>query len=722
MDTAATDRIIEAARAENRTALSEIESKQLLEACGIATAMPRRAASATQAGVIAKQIGFPVALKVLSPDVTHKTEVGGVELGLNSQTQVEAAFKRIKANLAAKAPSARFEGAAVQAMAKPGVEMLAGINYDPAFGAMLVAGLGGVLVEVLKDVVMRPAPIDARTGREMIDELKGAAILRGVRGAPPADVEAFVDLLVKLSQLAAAHPDIREMDLNPVIVYPRGLIAADARVALNGPSEANAPARNGDRAVARRRNLEQAIAPRTIVVIGDKKAGGYIWLRAQSNFKGKLYSVQIDPNEIPNIENMGITNYLNLSEVPGPIDLAITAVPRQVAPIILKNCLDTGVRGVQFFTSGFSETGEELGIKLEKQLKAMAEESEIALVGPNCMGLYNPAVGVCNFPGQPTGEAGDVCFISQSGTHMVNMAFQGPMRGIRINKGASIGNAIVLNPADYLDMMAEDPGTRVVGMYVEGIRDGRRFLEVLKRTTARIPVVIWKGGVTEAGARATFSHTASLATPSAVWKAVVKAGGAVEVRSWDALLDAMAMFSRSLPIKGRRVGLVAMTGGQSVFITDTFAAAGMEVPALSQASYDEFKTFFNTIGGSYRNPLDAAGTIMGPQEGNLVRILNILDRDPMLDLIVLEIGTGTAAARWANHENDLISMLDKLAEFNQRTSKPFSLIMHHAHIEDMVAKARKMAVERGMLVFESFERAAQTLSLGAEYWSMRQAH
>jgi acyl-CoA synthetase (NDP forming) len=718
MDTAATDRIIEAARAENRTALSEIESKQLLEACGIATATARRAASGREAASIAKQIGFPVVLKVLSPDITHKSDVGGVVLGLNSQSQVEAAFKLIKNNVAEKAPSARFAGVAVQTMAKAGVEMLAGITYDPAFGPMLVTGLGGVMVEVLKDVVMRPVPIDARTGRRMIDELKGAALLHGVRGTPPADIDAFVDLLVKLSELAGSRGDIREMDLNPVMVYPQGVIAVDARVALSDGAAAQVSGGNGDRAVARRRNLEKALSPETIVVIGDKKAGGYIWLRAQSNFKGKLYSVQIDPKEIPNIEQMGITNYLNLSEVPGPIDLAITAVPRQVAPLILKNCLETGVRGVQFFTSGFSETAEETGINLERQLKSLAENADIALVGPNCMGLYNPAVGVCNFPGQPTGEAGDVCFISQSGTHMVNMAFQGPMRGIKINKGASIGNAIVLNPADYLEMMAEDPGTRVIGMYVEGIRDGRRFLEVLKRATSRIPVVIWKGGITEAGARATFSHTASLATSAAVWQAVVRAGGAVGARSWDALLDAMAMFSHSLPIRGRRVGLVAMTGGQSVFITDAFASAGMEIPALSQSSYDEFKTFFNIIGGSYRNPLDAAGTIMGPQEGNLVRILDILDRDPVLDLIVLEIGTGTAASRWANHEADLISMLDKLADFNRRTSKPFSLIMHHAHMEDLVARARKLAVERGMLVFESFERAAQTLNLGAEYWSM----
>ncbi|HZY59155.1 MAG TPA: acetate--CoA ligase family protein [Candidatus Binataceae bacterium] len=717
MDTAATDQVIQAARADNRTALSEIESKQLLQALGVPTTMPRSASSATQAAVIAKQIGFPVALKVLSPDITHKSDVGGVVLGLTSLAQVEKAFKEIRSNLASKAPSARFTGVAVQAMAKPGIEMLAGITHDQAFGSMLVAGLGGVLVEVFKDVVMRPAPIDAKTGHEMLEELKGSVLLRGMRGAPPADFDAFVDLLVKLGQLAHSRPDIREMDLNPVMLYPDGLMAVDARVALNEPA-ADAAQGNGDRTVARRRNLEQAIAPRTIVVIGDKQAGGYIWLRAQSNYKGQLYSVQIDPKEIPNIEKMGVTNYLNLSEVPQPIDLAITAVPRQVAPMILKNCLDAGVHGVQFFTSGFSETGEELGIKLEKQLKAMAADSDIALVGPNCMGLYNPEAGLCCFPGQPTGAGGDVCFISQSGTHMVNMAFQGPTRGFKINKGASIGNAIVLQPADYLELMGDDPATRVIGMYVEGIRDGRRFLEVLKRTTARHPVVIWKGGVTEAGARATFSHTASLATPGAVWNAIVRAGGAVEVRTWDALVDALAMFARSLPVKGRRVGLVAMTGGQSVFITDTFASAGMDVPALSQSSYDELKTFFNTIGGSYRNPMDAAGTIMGPGEGNLVRILNILDRDPVIDLIVLEVGTGTAAARWASRENELVAMLDKLSEFNKRTTKPFSLIMHHGHTEDVVVRARQMAVERGMLVFGSFERAAQTLNLGAEYWAM----
>ena len=325
---------------------------------------------------------------------------------------------------------------------------------------------------------------------------------------------------------------------------------------------------------------------------------------------------------------MGITNVKSLADVPGPIDYAVSAVPRQVAPRILKDCIDNQVRGIGFFTSGFSETTEELGIKLENDLKTLASASDIALVGPNCMGLYNPAVGVSNFPDLNVGARGDVCFISQSGTHSINFCSQAPARGIRINKAASIGNVLMIEAADFIDVMATDPATRTLGMYVEGVRDGRRFFESLRRAAAMHPVVVWKGGMTEAGARATFSHTGSLATPAAVWTAMVRQSGAVSVAGLDAMLDAVEMLARGKAVNGRRMGLVAMTGGQSVVITDTFATAGLEIPTLSAASYEELKSFFNIIGGSYRNPLDAGGTIGGGvHTGNLDRILRILDRD-----------------------------------------------------------------------------------------------
>jgi acyl-CoA synthetase (NDP forming) len=581
-----------------------------------------------------------------------------------------------------------------------------------------MVGFGGTLVEVIQDTTMRLAPFGKQQALEMITELKAAAILRGLRGAPPADIDALAELVVTLSAFAAEHPEVAEMDLNPILAYPKGFRVLDARVMLRSsdstPKSAPSP--------ARMENLKHAFAPATVAVIGDKRMGGYMWLRAEAHFIGKLYSVQIDPNEIPGIEALGVRNYKSLAELPEPVDYAITAVPRQVAPRILKDCIANKVRSVMFFTSGFSETGEEAGIKLEAELKSLAADSDIALVGPNCMGLYNPAVGLCNFTDEKVGESGDVCFISQSGTHTINFCFQAPSRGIKVNKAASIGNAIVLQAADYINLMAADPDTRVIGMYIEGVSEGRRFFDSLRRAAATHPVVVLKGGVTEAGARATFSHTASLSTPAKVWDAVIRQSGAVEVENLDAMMDAIELFARGRRVNGKGMGLVAMTGGQSVVITDTFARAGLDVPALSGQSYEELKQFFNIIGGSYRNPLDAGGTIgMGHHQGNLDRILSILDRDSAIDAIILEVGTGLRASRWERHEDEIATLFDKLAEFNRQSKKPFSIILHPSHIEAIVARAKQLARERGLVVFDTFERAAAAFRTVADYWQRRAA-
>jgi acyl-CoA synthetase (NDP forming) len=716
------DQIITGAAASARAALSEIESKRLLSALGIAVAIPEEARSADDAAAAAARIGFPVVLKVLSPQVTHKSEVGGVALGLDSDRAVRNAFEWIRKSLTERAPGAQFDGVAVDRMARPGVEMIVGITRDDRFGPLVIVGLGGIFVEVLADTAFRLAPIDRREARAMLDELRGGAILRGVRGAAPIDFDAVADLLVKVSEFAATHPAINEMDLNPVVAYERGLAVLDARVLLGDAKQSGTAATDPNHR-PRLENLRRAFDAKSVVVIGDKRMGGYMWLRAMKRFAGHLYSVQIDPNEIPGIEAMGVVNYKSLAEVPEQrIDYAVSAVPRQVAPRILKDCIANRVGSIGFFTSGFSETTEELGIRLEGELREAATASEIALVGPNCMGLYSPTVGLCNFPELKTGERGDVCFISQSGTHAINFSTQAPIRGIRINLAASIGNVLMLEAADHLGIMIDDPATRVIGMYVEGVRDGRHFFETLQRAAARHPVVVWKGGMTAAGARATFSHTGSLATPAAVWDAMVRQAGAVSAFGLDAMLDAIEMLARGRAVTGRRMGLVAMTGGQSVVITDTFSGAGLDIPTLSDSSYEELKSFFNIIGGSYRNPLDAGGTIGGGvNTGNLQRILDILDRDPVIDTIVLEIGTGFAAQRWASHEDELTSLLDKIAEFDQRTAKPFVAIMHQAHVAQIVAHARELARARGLVVFDNFERAAAALKVSFDYWSTRAA-
>jgi acyl-CoA synthetase (NDP forming) len=476
--------------------------------------------------------------------------------------------------------------------------------------------------------------------------------------------------------------------------------------------------------------LRRVFKPRSVAVVGDKQALGYLWLRNMRTFQGPLYSVQIDPKEIPGIEALGVANYHSLLDVPGEIDYVVCAVPRAVAPRIVADCVKKAVGGVTLFTSGFAETGEEEGIRLQEEIARLARENGLVLVGPNCMGVYNPALGVRQSAEQPAGESGPVGFISQSGTHAINFSLLGAAHGVRISKSVSMGNGAVVDVSDYLEFLADDEDTRIVALYLEGVSDGRRFLRVLRETAERKPVVIWKGGQTEAGQRGAASHTAALATVSAVWQALVRQTGVVSTDSLDETVDAVQAFLYLKPPAGggsasgrstaHRVGLMAMTGGQSVVIADAFAREGLEVPLLTAFSYEKLASFFNIIGGSYRNPLDIGGTIgWGGSIGNLVRMLHILKEDERIDAVALEMGSGFIARRWQADPKVLEEALDALAAYQERSPKPFLTIMHPGHLEGIVAELRKRVTARGIACFATFERAARALRSFLEYHRFR---
>lgn len=456
--------------------------------------------------------------------------------------------------------------------------------------------------------------------------------------------------------------------------------------------------------------LDRMFNPKTVVVIGDK-GPGYMWLQNNLPFKekgGALYSVQLDPKEIEGIEKLGIQNFTSLDDVPGEIDYALVAVPRQVAPIILKGLVANGAHGAGFFTSGFAETGEELGIKLQAQLTEMARAANFNLVGPNCMGLYLPRSGVRFNGDAPVTDDGRVGFMSQSGTHGIQFTLVAAANGIHLTRCVSLGNAIVLDVSDYLEYMAEDPDTEVIGMYVEGVRNGRRFFETLRAACKKKPVVVWKGGQTEAGARATMSHTASLAAPQAVWEGMMRQCGAITTNNLDETLDAIKALLWAKRPSGRRMALLAQTGGQSVSITDAFAKAGFEVPRFTDATYSQLGEFFNIIGGSYQNPLDMAGTIQGKME-TLDRILKIVDADPNVDGMAMELSAMFAARMWKRNPESLDQMLDALKVHGERSTKPFVVILHPAHEAEYIATIQGKFHERRLPAFQSFERAAAAL-------------
>lgn len=269
----------------------------------------------------------------------------------------------------------------------------------------------------------------------------------------------------------------------------------------------------------RLKSFDRFLNPKTVAVVGAKKLNDYFWLRNTGTLKGNVYSVNIDPAEIEGIEALGFKNYMNVSDIPGEVDYVIVSVPREIAPIILKDCVKKKVGGVTLFTSGFSETGTPEGKKLEETVTQIAKEGGLNLVGPNCMGVFNPKLGLRNFESQYHGETGPVGFLSQSGTHGINFSVVGYVNGIKISKMISYGNAVILDNPDYLEYLMHDDQTKIIGMYVEGLKNGRRFFKLLKEVTRVKPVVIWKGGETEAGQRATSSHTGSLAESSVVWVA-----------------------------------------------------------------------------------------------------------------------------------------------------------------------------------------------------------
>ncbi|MBI1885255.1 MAG: CoA-binding protein [Chloroflexi bacterium] len=467
--------------------------------------------------------------------------------------------------------------------------------------------------------------------------------------------------------------------------------------------------------------LDRAFNPLTVAVVGDKRALGYLWLRAMSAFQGPVYSVQIDPAELPGIQELGVTNYPRLQDIPGEIDYVVCSVPREVSPRIVADCIEKGVGAVALFTSGFAETEQEEGVQLQKKLGEMARAAGLLLIGPNCMGIYNPRLGLRHSGEQPAGEAGNAGFISQSGTHCINFSLVGHLHGIRCSKTVSFGNAEVLEASDYLEYLAQDAETEVIGLYLEGLNDGRRFFSLLRETARRKPVVVWKGGQTEAGVRAVYSHTAALTTSSAVWNAAMRQAGALQADSLDQTIDLVKALLYVRPGTGYRVGLVAMTGGQSVVISDAFVKEGLEVPLLTPASYDKLSSFFNVIGGSYRNPLDAGHTVaMGFAPANLQRLLDILDEDTNVDAVALEIGAGFLARRIRDNPAILDALTEALAAFKKRTGKPFLAIVHPAHMEEVMAQVRGRLLDRGVAAFATFQQAARALRKVIAYWRFRE--
>ena len=462
--------------------------------------------------------------------------------------------------------------------------------------------------------------------------------------------------------------------------------------------------------------LERAFNPQCVVVVGDSMEGNFRWLHAQKNFKGKLYSVQVNPKSIEGIRALGIENYTNVLDIPDPVDLAIVAVPRAAALRVLEDCIRKEVAAAHFFTSGFAETETEEGTRLESLLTEKARKANFHLIGPNCMGIFNPRVGIKQSVEQYSRFSGPVGFISQSGTHAITFSLEAHLQGMDISKSVSFGNGVVLDSTDYLEYFGYDPETKVIGMYLEGVRDGRRFLKMLKEVSARKPVVVWKGGRTEEGGRAIASHTGSLAVSQAVWEAAVRQCVAINVSEMDELIDTLKALLYLPPVRGDRVAVTGGSGGQSVAIADIFAEAGLKLPPLTRESCDELATFFSLIGGGYGNPIDTGNQ----NRAEMKRILQILERDADIDNLVLLVTMRFITMGFTTTEH-VESQIDVMAEIRKRSPKPVMAIVSYS-TPDGMRRARDITRKfqrKNIPAFPSIERGASALRNALDYYSRK---
>ena len=449
-------------------------------------------------------------------------------------------------------------------------------------------------------------------------------------------------------------------------------------------------------------------------MVGDKAEYNFMWLRTMSTFSGRLYSVQIDPQAVEGIKALGVENYTSLVDIPEPVDLVIVSVPRAAAPKILEDCIRKEAAAAVFFTSGFAETDTEEGRRLQDLLTERAKEANFHLIGPNCMGIYNPEVGVRQSRFQHTGFTGSVGFISQSGTLAIAFSVDAHFQGVEINKSVSFGNGVVLDSTDYLEYFGGDAEIRAIGMYLEGVRDGRRFFNVLRKVAARKPVVIWKGGHTEAGGRAIASHTGSLARPRAIWDAVMRQSGAIKVNSLEGLIDTLKAFLYLPPVYGNRVAMVGGSGGESVVIADVFVDAGLEVPLLTPDSYQELSTFFSLVGASYRNPIDP-----GSNWKELTHILEVMERDANTDNIVV-IFVSSAMRMFMREQ--LAGFMDSAIKIKNRATKPVIAVIPSYLLPEHAQLAREMAQklqDGGVPTFNTAERAACALRNALSYYRFK---
>jgi acyl-CoA synthetase (NDP forming) len=460
--------------------------------------------------------------------------------------------------------------------------------------------------------------------------------------------------------------------------------------------------------------------PSTVAVIGassdsqKEMSGGWVGRLIQFGYKGNIYPIN------PNAENiLGLKAYPSIGSVPGSIDYAIVAVPARAVPSVVEESIRKGVKIIHAYTAGFSETGKEAGERLQAKLEVLIRASDSRLIGPNCMGIYCPKSGL-TFDPRFSKEEGSIGFLSQTGVGGRRLIYLANQRGLRFSKAVSYGNAVDLDGPDFLEYFVADTDTNFVLIYVEGLKRGRAFFHALRQCTKTKPVVMLKGGMSESGAGAAVSHTASLAGNRQVWQALFKQTGVIPVESLEEAVEQMVALVNLPPLRGRRVGLVGRGGGIGVIATDMCEAHGLSVPQFLEETREELSKITPAeAGSSVRNPVEIGLGKRGLSE-YYTEGIKIVASDPQIDLIITFLNPGDYVHYGIGDWFDQVSR--ELIEVGKTLPKPFVVTFLQGRdpkIFESIIQIQDRCQEAGIACFSSLDAAIKAVGKLATHYEFR---
>jgi len=618
--------IIDDVRKTNRNSLTYPEAKLLCKRYDIPTPDYRIVHTREEASKISDELGFPLVGKIVSSELTHKTESGGVVTDIKSSEETTLAFEEIISKVKQRNPTVRVEGVLFERMEAPGTEFIVGSTHDPQFGKILVFGLGGVFVEVLKDVTFKLVPVSREQAKSMLKEIRSRDILNGYRGYPPIDRNAIVDILCATSKLITDNNSISELDFNPVIAHEHGAVVVDARMAL---SEHTQTVTNETYPSS---SLASFFKANSVAVVGASVTPGKIGhevLRSISQYEytGKVYAINPKSNTI-----LGVKCYPSITQVPDEVDLAVLTTRADLTPLLVEECGLKGVKAVVIVSGGFKEAGND---HLEKDTVSIARKFGIRIIGPNCIGVFDGHSRLDTFFHshdrllRPSG--GKLAFITQSGTFGATILEWASEQGIGISKFVSYGNRCDVDEGDLLDFFGRDDETSIIGMYVEGIGNGRKLYDVARKITPHKPVAILKSGRTDLGSKAAKSHTGWLAGSYEIAKAAFEQAGMITSETINQLFDSIqVLLSQPLPT-GSSVAMITNGAGPCVMAADQMRKDKMNIAELSKRTICELTSNLPPYCLLSETTVDLTGSATSADYESAI---NILAKDPAVCIMM----------------------------------------------------------------------------------------